>query len=53
MLASSDKATARKSIGKAIGSPWKFPAEITRSSSTKTVGLSVTLLISVSNTFPT
>ena len=41
MLLSSQRAMARKSIGCAIGSPWKLPAEITRSSSGQTVGLSV------------
>ena len=35
------QAQARKSIGIAIGSPWKLPAEIIMSSSGHTVGLSV------------
>ena len=40
----------KKSIGNAIGSPWKLPAEITKSSSGHTVGLSVAEFISMSIT---
>ena len=43
-------AIARASIGMAIGSPWKLPAEMIMSSSGKTFGLSVALLISFSIT---
>ena len=50
MLASSLNAMARKSMGIAMGSPWKLPALIIRFSSGQTVGLSVALLISVSIT---
>lgn len=50
MFASSDMAIARASIGMAIGSPWKLPAEMIMSSSGKTFGLSVALLISFSIT---
>jgi hypothetical protein len=50
MFASSDIAIARVSIGIAMGSPWKFPAEMIMSSSGKTLGLSVALLISFSMT---
>ena len=53
MLESSDNANVSISMGNAIGSPWKLPAEIMRSSSGKTVGLSVTLFISVSMTLRT
>ena len=48
ILANSHKAIARKSIGIAIGSPWKFPAEIIMSSSGHTVGLSVAEFTSTS-----
>ena len=43
-------AIASVSIGMAIGSPWKLPAEMIMSSSGKTFGLSVALLISFSIT---
>ena len=50
ILPSSASAMARKSIARAIGCPWKLPAETTISSSGKIVGLSVGELISVSST---
>ena len=50
MLLNSLMAMAKKSMGKAIGSPWKLPAEIIKSSSGHTVGLSVVALISMSIT---
>ena len=50
MLASSLTAMARKSMGRAMGSPWKLPAEMMMSSSGHTVGLSVAEFISVSIT---
>ncbi|MNC67915.1 hypothetical protein D3C75_1184590 [compost metagenome] len=45
--ASSAAQTDRWSIGSATGWPWKFPPEITRSSSAKISGLSVAELISI------
>ena len=50
MLASSLMAMASESMGMAMGSPWKFPADITMSSSGKILGLSVAELISFSRT---
>ena len=50
MLPNSFMAIQRKSMGRAIGSPWKLPAEMMRSSSGQTVGLSVVALISMSTT---
>ena len=41
---------ARASIGMAMGSPWKLPAEMIMSSSGKMFGLSVAELISFSIT---
>ena len=48
MLASSAQAMPRKSKGRAMGSPWKLPPEMTASSSQKRRGLSVTALSSMS-----
>ena len=48
MLASSAQAMPRKSKGRAMGSPWKLPPEITASSSQNSRGLSVTALSSMS-----
>ena len=53
MFANSLNAIAKKSMGSAMGSPWKLPALMMRSSSGQTVGLSVALLISVSITLLT
>ena len=53
MFPSSATAMARKSIAKAMGCPWKLPAEMTSSVSGNTVGLSVAELISVSSTLHT
>ena len=50
MFASSLIAIERKSMGRAMGSPWKLPAEIIRSSSGQTVGLSVAEFTSMSMT---
>ena len=50
MFESSHMAIERKSIGMAIGSPWKLPAEMMRSSSGHTVGLSVAEFTSTSIT---
>ena len=50
MLPSSATAMARKSSTIAMGSPWKWPPLMTRSSSGSTIGLSVVELISVSMT---
>ena len=50
MLASSDIAMDRASMGMAMGSPWKLPAEMTMSSSGNMLGLSVAELISFSMT---
>ena len=48
ILAISEQAIPRKSKGSAMGSPWKFPPEITASSSQNSRGLSVTALSSIS-----
>ena len=46
--ASSLAAMPRKSNGRAMGSPWKLPPEMTASSSRNISGLSVTALSSIS-----
>ena len=48
MEASSAQAMPRKSKGRAMGSPWKLPPEITAPSSQKSRGLSVTAFSSIS-----
>ncbi len=48
MEASSAQAMPRKSKGRAMGSPWKLPPEITAPSSQKSRGLSVTAFSSMS-----
>ena len=53
IFASSATAMARKSIARAMGCPWKLPADITSSVSGNTVGLSVAEFISVSSTLQT
>ena len=48
MLASSAQAMPRKSKGRAMGSPWKLPPEMTASSYRNMRGLSVTAFSSIS-----